>query len=1849
MQDLTLSRVLGECLAGADGLTFVHVPDGIDIESAIEIVDSANEVRPAVPSYAILVTDSVEKPHGVTCPWVSTQGTIQYRQEDHLAVVYGRQPDLASFVHAFRPVLGQSYPIDAEGAASLSRVAEFAIRILQQSLGQAGNNIQGMQDAASQLAQCLRVLAEAHQALAGGGRNWNTTWFEHVSIGLATLHAKVVELTQKRPETTLAEVVARYTFASFGLPTPSAKGTKFTGKAIAKAVEANWSSEDSMKAAAKQVSTRYESEHGIAHPIQDVDFNGIDAQAAAADSLLLAIGKRVGEDPDNVEAFSRLTESQFLQPAGAGNQDSAFDITADDGSRLTLEQFAIRGPYFVSMELSADGTLRSDLVRIVIPMLGTATPADVEASRLRFQISPGKTSWTGHLELDEEGRLIAVGTFEMPLPASKASLPLRPLRLTLTVPSTDPLAGLVVGTATCEIYLFPRMATFAAYAPKSAKGKIGKFKCLGPSNLLDGLPGATGSADHVVEIDSDLNRLQLIVWHPDATQQVSLDGVELSEDGLLPGFRVLDMVPTGINMIAAGHNTFTLRSAEPKKGHQSALLAAAGKQHVTPVEPAVDTKLSLRGQIEIFLKEEVESAAVLGSLGHFVVPEDQLVGIDGVQPFANDALLMHPDAWSLWSSNNSFKVPKAFLESPEADRFRAALAGLDLEKLLSKPTEDDGLFREWPSRTFWRTLWEENGPLQEYLDAYTALVAAARQTYEPAAIFWATYPMSASIWRTKHSGGCRAVLLSPLHPLRLAWLAGVEQVLHDAQNALELAGTVEGWNLPLVGPRETNNGRLIAVPIDSGEDQIFLGWSMMVAASIDGFEALSSPQSAGGFPVPGSAVSGLNGPAAAAALRSYRSMNPQLSTLTVDLAAATKTRRLADVDEAVLSAVQEWTGGSGAGLMGGARVWDSLFRQGRAPRNEVTKLVRDNPDLLLTWSRYEPDALKTRVCNVRFLQDAGTKIEISNSPYRHGSMGPVPLRRFEGYIPPVDGADTSFSNPAVDHGGGWQPFIDALNAVEVSGPAPRIASKLFNSLLVDDRADWTVSGESMLSPSAIATLIKESTNGSQMLWEWRPPYLDKNNSVPLMERRPFVSIARVPSSFEAQLGKLLEKAQTGRVQKEQVQDLIAKLGSRGVGLSALLSMGGTHVAGAIGFYLAFSMFDGAHSGDVDQFVIPIDAADTFLRLLSGQDKHGRHNRRADLLLVRIDENGVVLVPVEVKCYGLQVDVPSGSLPEPGSHALNESLEQLDSTYKLLVQLANEARRVTSESPSDALLWMNALATLLETGARLQPASSRQPERLARRLGALTAGELPIRVGKPLVAYFKHLGPAASEARYAVHRSSAQPDEYEFEQYGALIADTRAAFDEIELPDSRLVSEWAETVDWALTGDTTSLLDPENARAHEDSQDTQSQLGNKVAERTASGHKKAETTDTYDVGAEVDKESSDKTADHPKPLESESVHNRPAGILDEGIRFDVGSTIGTLAPVPTDFWPSNTRLNQMNLGVVGDLGTGKTELLKALVAQLRTHAKTNQSEPLNFLILDYKGDFQGEEFLQRVGGKVIDPYEIPLNIFAPVTSEHARQPYQQAAAFVDILKRIYSGVGFVQSENLNQVIRELFDESGGEPPLLAEVRGRYEALVGKPDSVMAILNAFVYGNIFSSNRDELMSFKDMIHDKVLVVALDKLGMDQQAKNALVALFLNVYYDYMIRSEKPPFQGKDPQLRYLKSFLLVDEAVNIMAYEFPVLMNLMLLGRQYGFGVMLSSQYLSHYKQGGLNYGQPLLTWFIHKVPSVSVKELEQLGLPGLGMEVASRIPTLNQHEALYKSLGSESGRFIKVHPYYEIYG
>jgi len=373
-----------------------------------------------------------------------------------------------------------------------------------------------------------------------------------------------------------------------------------------------------------------------------------------------------------------------------------------------------------------------------------------------------------------------------------------------------------------------------------------------------------------------------------------------------------------------------------------------------------------------------------------------------------------------------------------------------------------------------------------------------------------------------------------------------------------------------------------------------------------------------------------------------------------------------------------------------------------------------------------------------------------------------------------------------------------------------------------------------------------------------------------------------------------------------------------------------------------------------------------------------------------------------------------------------------------------------------------------------------------------------------------------------------------------------------------------------------------------------------------------------------------------------------GAEQEGLVLRIGETIDGFQPRVRHLNLGHTSLNQLNMGVVGDLGTGKTQLLKSLVYQIATGESGNRGIKPNVLIFDYKKDYSSDDFIEATGARVIRPQHIPLNLFDLSNSSQSISPWlSRYSFFADVIDKIFTGVGPVQRSKLKASIQQSYaSKQGGEYPTVYDVYANYqEALKGGADSVSGIIGDMVDMELFASDAGSIMSPKDFLGG-VVVIALNELGQDDRMKNMVVAIMLNVFYEHMLKIPKRPFLGRDKDMRVVDSMLLVDEADNIMKYEFDVLRSLLLQGREFGVGVILASQYLSHFKAGGTDYREPLLTWFLHKVPNLKPQELSALGLSEQAslQQMAERIKSLNVHECMYKT-NDVSGDFMKGAPFF----
>ena len=156
-------------------------------------------------------------------------------------------------------------------------------------------------------------------------------------------------------------------------------------------------------------------------------------------------------------------------------------------------------------------------------------------------------------------------------------------------------------------------------------------------------------------------------------------------------------------------------------------------------------------------------------------------------------------------------------------------------------------------------------------------------------------------------------------------------------------------------------------------------------------------------------------------------------------------------------------------------------------------------------------------------------------------------------------------------------------------------------------------------------------------------------------------------------------------------------------------------------------------------------------------------------------------------------------------------------------------------------------------------------------------------------------------------------------------------------------------------------------------------------------------------------------------------------------------------------------------------------------------------------------------------------------------------------------------------------------------------------------------------------DKVSSLYELL-DGVTVIEL--AGYSPQIQNLVVALTLDLFYSQMQKRGKPQVNG---DYRQITKMILVDEADNFMSQDFPSLRKILKEGREYGVGVILSTQDLSHFKTGENNYGSYILTWVVHRVAEIKnadIKAIFNKDDKNQQEELMEQIRKLDKHFSLY---------------------
>ncbi|WP_270474716.1 DNA phosphorothioation-dependent restriction protein DptH [Clostridium cochlearium] len=362
-----------------------------------------------------------------------------------------------------------------------------------------------------------------------------------------------------------------------------------------------------------------------------------------------------------------------------------------------------------------------------------------------------------------------------------------------------------------------------------------------------------------------------------------------------------------------------------------------------------------------------------------------------------------------------------------------------------------------------------------------------------------------------------------------------------------------------------------------------------------------------------------------------------------------------------------------------------------------------------------------------------------------------------------------------------------------------------------------------------------------------------------------------------------------------------------------------------------------------------------------------------------------------------------------------------------------------------------------------------------------------------------------------------------------------------------------------------------------------------------------------------------------------------------------------------YWcPNDTnKLLHTNTGIIGTMGTGKTQFTKSMVTQIFRESKYNlDGKKVGILIFDYKGDYNKtkQDFIDATDAKVFQLYHLPFNPLSLTKTDTSKPmlPLHVANGLKETLAKAF-GLGIKQETLLRDLIMEAYEKRGiikNKPdtwekpaPTLKDV---YDIYVNKEDlkedSLYAAFSNLIDFEIFEPNPFETKSLFDLIDG---VTVIDLSGYDPGIQNLVVAITLDLFYSQMQAYGHSKIDGS---LRQLNKVILVDEADNFLSKNFSSLKKILKEGREFGVGTILSTQLLGHFSTGENEYANYILTWVIHKVDDISNKDVKYIFNTKTKQEderLFNEIKNLNKHYSLVKMGDSDRAIYMKDRAFWEL--
>jgi len=1862
MSENLLANALGKVCAQQSGLYKFVLPRSLRSSFKHALVNSLRE------------NDAVAVPIGDGEDEYSAGEAIAFRTPEDssnakaivLVVSEGQQRELKS-LETFRDVLTGGMPGGLEGSTSaIVSVDSLASRISEQ-VAQGGAIRAQTSRLYDALEYVITFLALAYREAGNDEKRWTDAFWLHLDRLSNQIPAAISSLPPGLPSYERDAV-----FASAGLPRPDGPNfyaSKNNHQQYAKVVAKGWISQEDIDRSLNTIDIVDGDSNGR-HPILAIDWAHIVTSRAVFGHPLLTVayhGSSGGGTPKWLNGWASTSERAFFQERQAEEPSYQLFVSHQSGEKTELTALDWQGVDHVLPQQTPD--LRDGRLLCLGNFelrLGVDIGSGMGNPPIELFVKPSNAAIAEIRGCSaSEGEVVISFELLRRIPKSGGKWREKPFTLSIAPTRIDPGSRFLTPLSLKLLAPHPSRPSAVALEQLRGRGKLSPSFATDERYHIDAASGTIISDTEVDELPllklrdgSVPTKLAVIGAQSNPTLVGGSELPKRSTDGEDLSFTFFELSSLPANpVVEIDSYQVSIEIPEIEKGRVNPLFAAICGEPVISIDDELKKELLTdpRGLLEEWYMGNCisngPSREVRSSLGTCVVEasgrgQKDLSFSETIQAYTNT------------SPTINLRFPTQLAESDEGKEFWQAFDALGLHQFGG--VKEESL---WPSALDLRDLASEK--VDSYLQAFASLLESID---EPRANSWAAYPFSVLLYNQQR-GQPEGVLLSPLHPIRLAWSWSVQNAGDELVNneiydnvASSFLRFVDGELLPLSGPATRGNERWIATGLSPGPQEFFAGWTLLAGHGLRENHSGRSVKLLG-LELPFGTPSGLDQGGVSAALRDYMRIYPASPQLRIGLAAPSGGERYAETDAAIIAASGDLLAQHGSLLPGGVRIFDSSNRKGKLP-SAVSVLRKILPEALhaqgsgahapFEWTT-DPAYGPASSVDLQFIEDTivhvGTE-EIIDEGEVIGTSGPsIPFSRFRSWRADQAANDVSSFALGLQSGSfsGLPSFSKALTKVETlmaSGNGIKLTSELhLGESLLGDHARWTITGNRHLDPSVLSSQLRRAP-GDIALWEWRPAFLSRESqksvASSIASTHPYTVLAKPSRALNEEVTNVLNACGMSSSQ-DDVQNVIRSLGTRGVGLSSLLTMGHTQSLGAIGFWLAFESLEqwelDAGPSEV-RCVVPMDAVYPLIDLLGVGARKVDDQRRADLLLLSaqlIDDGTCTLRlnPVEVKMRSVE----GGSFPSRGSTKLTDPEQQLDATERVLSQIVSNFDR----GGSSLSLANGALATLVESAFSLRTRDTSEKIGLESAiLEKVAAGESVLSVLGGTLLWFQVKATGAGEGMYESRPGNAGKPNHFFAN--------PACFDKPHLRDEvrKCVASIIES-----GGSSIEIRPPDTQNVSDNRSSSSSQEGGnrETAGPVSTTEPTANTGQAHGAYGEVTEENGVET----QPDEGQEG-NEPAD-LPLGIEVLVGHRPNGTAMEPVYFKPSETALNQLNVGVVGDLGTGKTQFLLSLVYQLTNSAASNRGHQPKIFVFDYKRDYSERGVPEALGAQVLDPAKepLPINFFA--LGSDAESPMEvrlervrRANFFCDLLRRI-SGIGQVQRNDLYSSIMRAYESCAkGCAPSINDVFDVYSEL-GKSDSVVSVLTLLRDLMIFEPNPNNTTTFKELFSKNTVLKLSGISGAGQDIVDIVATMFLDhLYTDYLKTLPKEPFiEGPDGiSRRKVDSFVLIDEAHHAMGRDFDVLMKLMLEGREFGMGVVLSSQFLSHFESGKHDWGEALSTWVVHNVRNAKAKQFERIGFRRDVAGMEREVTGLETHWAYYRCVnGYNEGILMKGQPFFSL--